>query len=119
MLIRSISGIRGLVEEDLKQSTIIKYAHALHNSLKPGVIYAGRDSRPSGETIVETIIQELLKLGRTIIYCGIVPTPTIQYMVHTSEAVGGFIITASHNPIEWNGIKFLKEDSTFFHSKNI
>ena len=118
MLIRSISGIRGLVEEDLKQSTIIKYAHALHNSLKPGVIYAGRDSRPSGEAIVETFIQELLKLGRTIIYCGIVPTPTIQYMVHTSEAVGGFIITASHNPIEWNGIKFLKEDSTFFHSKN-
>ena len=98
MLIRSISGIRGLVEEDLKQSTIIKYAHALHNSLKPGVIYAGRDSRPSGEAIVETFIQERLKLGRTIIYCGIVPTPTIQYMVHTSEAVGGFIITASHNP---------------------
>ena len=118
MLIRSISGIRGLVKEDLGKSTIIKYAQALNNSLKPGVIYVGRDSRPSGEAIVEIMIQELLKLGRTIIYCGIVPTPTIQFMVHTSEAVGGFIITASHNPIEWNGIKFLREDSTFFHSKD-
>ena len=39
-------------------------------------------------------------------------------MVHTTEAVGGFIITASHNPIEWNGIKFVREDSTFFHLKD-
>ena len=118
MLIRSISGIRGLVKEDLTENTVILYANALHNCLNPGVIYAGRDSRFSGETIIEIMIQELLRLGRTVIYCGIVPTPTIQYMVHTTEAVGGFIITASHNPIEWNGIKFVREDSTFFHLKD-
>ena len=118
MLIRSISGIRGLVKEDLTENTVIQYANALHNYLNPGVIYAGRDSRVSGETIIEIMIQELLRLGRTVIYCGIVPTPTIQYMVHTTEAVGGFIITASHNPIEWNGIKFVSEDSTFFHLKD-
>ena len=64
------------------------------------------------------MVGELIKLGRTVIYCGIVPTPTVQFMVHTSEAVGGFIITASHNPIEWNGIKFLRSDSTFFHQKD-
>ena len=115
MLIRSISGIRGLVNEDLGEKTIIKYAHALHDYLQDGVIYVGRDSRPSGEEIVEIMINELIKLGRTIMYCGIVPTPTIQYMVHTTEAIGGVIITASHNPIEWNGIKFVKEDSTFFN----
>ena len=118
MLIRSISGIRGLVKEDLTENTVIQYANALHNCLNPGVIYAGRDSRVSGETIIEIMIQELIRLGRTVIYCGIVPTPTIQYMVHTTEAVGGFIITASHNPIEWNGIKFVRKDSTFFHSKD-
>ena len=119
MLIRSISGIRGLVKEDLTENTVIQYANALHNCLNPGVIYAGRDSRVSGETIIEIMIQELLRLGRTVIHCGIVPTPTIQYMVHTTEAVGGFIITASHNPIEWNGIKFVGEDSTFFHLKDL
>ena len=118
MLIRSISGIRGLVKEDLNKDAIIQYANALHTTLKPGVVYAGRDSRPSGETIIEIMIEELLKRGRTVIYCGIVPTPTIQFMVHTTEAVGGFIITASHNPIEWNGIKFVREDSTFFHLKD-
>ena len=115
MLIRSISGIRGLVNEDLKENAIINYANALNEYLPEGVIYAGRDSRPSGEEIAQLMIDELIRLGRTIIYCGIVPTPTVQYMVHISEAVGGFIITASHNPIEWNGIKFLREDSTFFH----
>ena len=118
MLIRSISGIRGLVKEDLNRDAIIQYANALHTTLKPGVVYAGRDSRPSGETIIEIMIEELLKRGRTVIYCGIVPTPTIQFMVHTTEAVGGFIITASHNPIDWNGIKFVREDSTFFHLKD-
>ena len=118
MLIRSISGIRGLVNEDLKHEFIIKYARALHEFLESGVIYAGRDSRASGEEITEVMVDELIKLGRTVIYCGIVPTPTVQFMVHTSEAVGGFIITASHNPIEWNGIKFLRSDSTFFHQKD-
>ena len=118
MLIRSISGIRGLVEEDLKNDSIIKYANALNELFPEGVIYAGRDSRPSGEDIAQVMIDELIMLGRTVIYCGIVPTPTVQYMVHISEAVGGFIITASHNPIEWNGIKFLREDSTFFHKSD-
>ena len=115
MLIRSISGIRGLVKEDLGKDIILKYSYALHLMLSPGVIYAGRDSRASGEDIVKIMIEELIRLGRAVIYCGIVPTPTIQYMVHNSEAVGGFIITASHNPIEWNGIKFVKDDSTFFN----
>ena len=118
MLIRSISGIRGLVDKDLKNDLIIKYANALNELFPKGVIYAGRDSRPSGEDIVQVMIDELIMLGRTVIYCGIVPTPTVQYMVHISEAVGGFIITASHNPIEWNGIKFLREDSTFFHNSD-
>lgn len=118
MLIRSISGIRGLVDEDLKNDSIIKYANALNEFFSEGVIYAGRDSRPSGEDIAQLMIDELIMLGRTVIYCGIVPTPTVQYMVHISEAVGGFIITASHNPIEWNGIKFLREDSTFFHKSD-
>ena len=118
MLIRSISGIRGLVDKDLKNDSIIKYANALNELFPEGVIYAGRDSRPSGEDIVQVMIDELIMLGRTVIYCGVVPTPTVQYMVHISEAVGGFIITASHNPIEWNGIKFLREDSTFFHKSD-
>ena len=115
MIIRSISGVRGLVKTHLTPEYSIYYAHALNKLLPEGVIMAGRDSRPSGEFILNSMISELNRIGRTVINCGIVPTPTVQYMVQNTEAVGGFIVTASHNPIEWNGLKFVREDSTFFH----
>ena len=115
MLIRSISGVRGLVDSHLTPEISSVYAKALHTFLPDGVIMAGRDSRPSGDMILHSMTEELVRLGRTVIHCGIVPTPTVQFMVHNTEAVGGFIVTASHNPVEWNGIKFLRPDSTFFH----
>ena len=115
MLIRSISGVRGLTDSHLTPKISSIYARALHTSLPDGVIMAGRDSRPSGDMILHAMTEELVGLGRTVIQCGIVPTPTVQFMVHNTEAVGGFIVTASHNPVEWNGIKFLRSDSTFFH----
>ena len=115
MIIRSISGVRGLIKTHLTLEYSIYYARALNKLLPQGVIMAGRDSRPSGETILNSMILELNRIGRTVIDCGIVPTPTVQYMVQNTEAIGGFIVTASHNPIEWNGLKFVREDSTFFH----
>ena len=115
MLIRSISGVRGLVDSHLTPNIAVNYANGLHQLLPDGVIVAGRDSRPSGDLILEVMCEQLVKLGRTVIHCDIVPTPTVQFMVNSTEAVGGFIVTASHNPIEWNGLKFVREDSTFFH----
>ncbi len=115
MIIRSISGVRGITETHLTPELSVVYARALHQFLPKGVIMAGQDSRPSGEDIIHAMMGELVRLGRTVIYCGIVPTPTVQFMVHNTEAVGGFIVTASHNPIEWNGLKFVREDSTFLH----
>ena len=115
MIIRSISGVRGLVDSYLTPAVAINYAKALHIFLPNGVVMCGRDSRPSGEMIKEAMVNELVRLGRTVIDCDIVPTPTVQFMVHNTEAVGGFVVTASHNPIEWNGLKFLRHDSTFFH----
>ena len=115
MLIRSISGVRGLVASTLTPEVAVAYAKALHKYLPDGVIVVGRDSRPSGDVILNSMCEELVSIGRTIIHCDIVPTPTVQFMVHNTEAVGGFIVTASHNPIEWNGLKFVREDSTFFH----
>ena len=119
MIIRSISGVRGLVKTHLTPEYSLYYARALNKLLPEGVIMAGRDSRPSGEFIINSMISELNRMGRTVINCGIVPTPTVQYMVQNTEAIGGFIITASHNPIEWNGLKFVREDSTFFILKNV
>ena len=116
MLIRSISGVRGLTKTHLTPELSIIYAKALSELLPDGVIITGRDSRPSGDLILSTMIDELIRLGRSVVQCDIVPTPTVQFMVHNTVAVGGLVVTASHNPIEWNGFKFIREDSTFFHS---
>ena len=115
MLIRSISGVRGIVRSHLTPEVAMAYARALHQFFPTGVIMAGRDSRPSGDLILQEMCEQLVQLGRTVINCDIVPTPTVQFMIHNTEAVGGFIVTASHNPIEWNGLKFVREDSTFFY----
>lgn len=114
MIIRSISGVRGITKTSLTSDLIKLYAHAFHDQIPQGLIYLGRDSRPSGEHILEIFSNELIDLGRDVVNCEVVPTPTVQFMVERSEAVGGVIITASHNPEEWNGMKFVREDGTFF-----
>ena len=115
MIIRSISGVRGVIETHLSTNVIKSYARAFHSYLGPGLIFVGRDSRPSGEELLDSFTSELVRLGRDVIICGVVPTPTVQFMVERSEAAGGIIITASHNPIEWNGLKFVRSDGTFFY----
>ena len=114
MIIRSISGVRGITKASLTPDVIKVYAHAFDDLLPEGLIYIGRDSRPSGENILELLSNELIDLGRDIVNCEVVPTPTVQFMVERSEAVGGLIVTASHNPEEWNGMKFVRQDGTFF-----
>lgn len=114
MIIRSISGVRGLTETHLTPKESELYAEAVHTMLPPGVIVIGRDSRPSGVAILDAFVYRLNRLGRDVLVCGVVPTPTIQFMVENTEAIGGIIITASHNPAEWNGLKFVTEDGTFF-----
>jgi len=116
MLIRSISGIRGLVNSHLTKQFCYNFANAMHEIIPDGVIMIGRDTRPSGEELLTHVSDQLLNCGRNVITLGIVPTPTIQYMVQNTEAQGGIVITASHNPIEWNGFKFIRNDGTFFRS---
>ena len=116
MLIRSISGVRGITPTYLNDLTIKSYAQAFHSILPDGIIYCGRDSRPSGEDFLHIFYSELIFLGRDVIVCDIVPTPTIQFMVEKTEAVGGVIITASHNPTDWNGMKFVNDNGIFFDS---
>jgi len=114
MLIRSISGIRGIVDTHLTDDVIRKYVQGAHKIYQDGAIIVGRDSRQSGFTLTNIVIDEFIRLGRNVIFCDIVPTPTVQFMVEQTDAAGGIIITASHNPEEWNGLKFVRVDGTFF-----
>jgi len=111
----SISGIRGIAGESLTDNVISDFSKAFASYIKKGVIVAGRDPRASGEKIKDTVISNLNGMGIDVIYLGICPTPTVQLMVKELKADGGIIITASHNPAEWNGLKFVRKDGIFLN----
>ena len=119
MLIESISGVRGTVPDSLNNEIVALYAGAFHQFCPKGDIVVGRDSRSSGIHFLTKIVETLMALGRTVNQCGIVPTPTLQYVVDDTEAVGGIIVTASHNPAEWNGLKFLGADGCYLNSSQV
>tara|TARA_B100000315_G_C14594447_1_gene597878 strand:+ start:1315 stop:2658 length:1344 start_codon:yes stop_codon:yes gene_type:complete len=115
MLIKSISGIRGLVSPDLTHEVIDRYISAFHQFCGEGTIVLGRDTRPSGFKLTSQILDHLIAYGRNVQDCGICPTPTVQFVVSDTEAAGGIVVTASHNPSDWNGLKFINKDGCFLN----
>ena len=111
--IRSISGLRATLGNDLTREVVVSYAAAFSAILPDGPIVVGSDGRPSGEWIQKEVIGALHSCGRTVRALGVVPTPTVQLLTETTDAVGGIAITASHNPAEWNGLKFLDAGGVF------
>jgi phosphomannomutase len=111
----SISGIRGIAGGSLSDNVISDFSKAFASYINKGVIVAGRDPRASGEKIKDLVISSLNGFGIDVIYLGICPTPTVQLMVKELKADGGIIVTASHNPAEWNGLKFVRKDGIFLN----
>tara|TARA_S200000501_G_C20807754_1_gene736983 strand:+ start:33 stop:1361 length:1329 start_codon:yes stop_codon:yes gene_type:complete len=115
-LIKSISGIRGIVNQTLNKTTVNTYSN-IFTSLQPdGDILLARDSRPHGKELYNSIADTLTLMGRNVIDCGIIPTPTAQFIIKEKKLSGGIVVTASHNPIEWNGLKFLDSDGCFLNA---
>ncbi len=112
-LMKSISGIRGIVGAGLDPESVARYAAAFGNYCGGGAVVLGRDTRPSGETMRHAVISGLMATGCEIIDIGVVPTPTVAIMVEECGAAGGICITASHNPIQWNALKFFHSDGLF------
>jgi len=106
----SLAGIRGIVGETLKAEDVLRYGLAFGTMIGGGRVVVGRDTRPSGEMIRDVICGALLSTGCEVFDLGIAPTATIGLMVSETEARGGIAITASHNPLEWNGLKFFRHD---------
>ncbi len=108
-LIFTISGIRGIVGENLNPDIVKKIALAYGLWLKDDdkKVIIGRDTRPSGENLEKAIIEGLTNANCRIINLGVCPTPIIIYTKNKSKVPGGIIISGSHNPPEWNGIKLL------------
>ncbi len=121
-LIKSISGFRGTIggrpNDNLTPIDIVKFASAYGTWLKskspgPKKVVVGRDGRMSGEMVEALVEQSLLALGIDVIHLGLSTTPTVEMSVVFEKADGGIILTASHNPKEWNALKLLNEKGEF------
>src|ERR687890_2280458 len=121
-LMISVSGIRGHVGTDLTPELVARYAAALgawsisRASAGPSgkrAVVLGRDARTSGPMFARAAAAGLMSVGADVIDLGVVPTPTVQLAVEHHHAAAGLILTASHNPIEWNALKFVGPDGIF------
>jgi phosphomannomutase len=112
-LMISSSGLRGIVGEHLTAETIDAFVRAFLKWLPEGKVVIGGDTRTSHDAIAKLIISICQLNGRDVVYIGMCPTPTVQQMVRHHGASGGIAVTASHNPVEWNGIKIINASGSF------
>ena len=113
MLIRSASGLRGIAKDHFTPELIDNYISAFITTQNIKSCVIGRDGRPSGKQISQWVIDSFHKNGINVENCGLATTPTMQVMTEKEHYDGGIVITASHNPSEYNGLKFLQSDGTF------
>jgi len=108
-LMMSVSGVRGIVGETMTPRLAADLGAAYGTRLNGGTVVVARDSRISGAMLENAVSAGLQAAGCRVIRLGIVSTPAAGLMIGELKAAGGIVITASHNPIPWNGIKFLTE----------
>lgn len=128
-IIKSISGIRGTIGdipgENLTPADIVRFTAAFAQLLleketgknAKAKMVIGRDGRTSGEMVRGHVVATLTKMGIDVIDLGLSTTPTVEIAVKAENAIGGIIITASHNPEEWNALKLLNEKGEFISAK--
>jgi phosphomannomutase len=109
----SISGVRGVVGDSLTPTLLSRFAEAFGTYVGSGAVVVGRDTRTSGEMVRQAVHAGLLSSGCRVIDLDICPVPTVQMAVRHRRAHGGIAITASHNPAEWNALKFVGADGLF------
>jgi phosphomannomutase len=122
-LMVGVSGVRGIVGKDLTDDVVARWARAFGTWVREGTgdrgrgtgasVVLGRDARSSGPAFAAAVTTGLTSVGCDVIDIGLVPTPTVQLAVEHHHAGGGIAITASHNPIEWNALKFMGPDGIF------
>ena len=101
----SISGIRGVFGNDFGPKDILQFTANFSSIIKSGKCVIGRDTRPSGEIVMNYVTAALMQSGIDVYNLGIVPTPVV--FREARKFGSGIMITSSHNPIEWNGLKFI------------
>jgi len=101
------NGVRGVINKDLTVDMVLKLSRAIGSVLGPGTFGIARDSRMGGEMFTGVLTSGLTSTGCSVVNLGFAPTPTLQYMIPRLGCIGGVMVTASHNPPQFNGIKAL------------
>ncbi len=112
-LMISVSGIRGIFGTDLTPENVTRFTAAYGTWLDGGTVVVGRDTRVTGQICEDLVVSTLQSVGCNVVKVGVVPTPTVAMAVLKHKASGGIIISASHNPSEWNALKLLNGKSEF------
>ena len=116
-LIVGISGIRGIVGVTLTEKIVARFARAFGTWMSAqSTVLVARDTRPSGAEFSAVCVAALQQTGCAVVDLGICSTPTTKLMVGELQANGALIVTASHNPGEWNGLKMVRRDGVFLNA---
>lgn len=118
-LMRSVSGIRGIVGPDFNPVLIAEYVNAFVQLLGAKKVVVGRDTRPTGAMVEGCVTAALQASGADAVMLGIATTPTVEMEVIRQRADAGIIVTASHNPLEWNALKFLDHEGIFLNEEAV
>ncbi len=122
-----VSGVRGIIGESLTEKVIGDFAKAFGTFVsgsrgtarRAPTVLIGRDTRQSGEFARKIVIEGLIATGCEVTDIGLAPTPTVLFATRHFKADGAIIITASHNPGQWNGLKFVRPDGTFLTKQEV
>ncbi|RKX70379.1 hypothetical protein DRP53_05195 [candidate division WOR-3 bacterium] len=109
----SVSGLRGVVGKDLTDEVVKRYLSGFYHLVGGGRICVGRDSRRDSGDLAELVKETLSSYGGEVIDIGVAPTPTVLYTVRKLGLDGGIVVTASHNPYPYNGLKFVTRGGRF------
>jgi len=113
-----VSGVRGLTESEVTQSLAFRYGLAFA-AQAPGTIAIGWDSRAGGDVLKDAVARGILEAGGSVVDIGVAPTPTVGLIVRRHELAGGVVVTASHNPEEYNGLKFFSRRGVFLYKDEV
>ncbi len=119
VLMRSVSGIRGIVGPGFSPCLVAEYVNAFVQLTGAKKVVIGRDTRPTGVMVENIVAGACAAAGAEPVLTGISSTPTVELLVEKLHAGGGIIITASHNPIEWNALKFLTSEGIFLDENEV
>jgi phosphomannomutase len=115
----TISGLRGVIGTTLTPEYVALVAGGFGTQAGGGRVALGRDCRTSSELLRNSVIAGLIGAGSSVVDLGVCPTPTVGVIVREERLAGGIMITASHNPPDWNGLKFVSPAGTFLTAKQV